>query len=138
MPVADSSSPSRTARAARTRDVALTDCEPQSPGPLASLRRVRNTGQSPSLLEHAGGLPPQCVVRDVSFRMGDQRAISALTMRAKLAGVLSCLAGIEPPRAARRFLTLGSSSALSSAAASFEITSLGAPLGAKMPAQMLI
>src|SRR5262249_34435011 len=66
--------------------------------------------------------------------MGDQRAISAFTRRAKLAGVLSCLAGMDPPSSAMRFLTKGSSSALSSAAASLAMISLGVPLGAKMPA----
>jgi ABC transporter substrate binding protein len=80
----------------------------------------------------------QFVVRDAAFRMGDQRAISAFTRRAKLTGVLSCLAGIDPPSSASRFLTKGSSSALSNAAASLAMISLGVPLGAKMPAQMLI
>src|SRR5256885_13611495 len=80
----------------------------------------------------------QFVGRDAAFKMGDQRAISALTKRAKLTGVLSCLAGIDPPSSASRFLTEGSSSALSSAAASLAMVSLGVPLGAKMPAQMLI
>src|SRR3954464_13816921 len=80
----------------------------------------------------------QWVVRDAAFRIGDQRTISAFTRRAKLAGVLSCLAGTVPPKSARRFLTDESSSALSRAAASFVIISLGVSLGAKMPAQMLI
>src|SRR4030081_833077 len=70
--------------------------------------------------------------------MGDQRAISAFTRRAKLAGVLSGLAGIDPPRSASRFLTEGSSSALSSAAASLAMISLGVHLGAKMPAQIML
>src|SRR4029079_18516682 len=79
-----------------------------------------------------------CVVRDAAFRMGDQRAISAFTRRVKLAGVLSCLAGIDPPRSARRFRTDGSSSALSNALDSLVTISLGVPFGAKIPAQMLI
>ena len=70
--------------------------------------------------------------------MGDQRAISALMKASNLAGLRSCLAGSDPPRSAMRFLTPGSSSALSSAVASLPMISFDVPLGAKMPAQMLI
>ena len=80
----------------------------------------------------------QLVESDAAFRIGDHRAISVLTKRVKLAGVLSCLAGIDPPRSARRFFTNGSSSALSNALDSFVTISLGVPFGAKIPAQMLI
>ena len=73
-----------------------------------------------------------------ALRIGDQRAISALTKLSNLAGDRSSLVGSDPPRSAKRFSTAGSSSALSSAAASLAITSGGVPLGAKMPAQMLI
>ena len=89
---------------------------------------------------HGGGDQQvrQLVVTDAAFRIGDQREISPLTSRAKLTGVRSCLAGIDPPNSVSRFLTAASSSALSSAAASLEIISLGVPFGAKIPAQMLI
>ena len=80
----------------------------------------------------------QLVVRDAAFRIGDQRAISAFTSRAKLAELRSCLPGIDPPSSATRFLTKESSSDLSSAAVSLAVISLGIPFGAKMPAQMLI
>ena len=70
--------------------------------------------------------------------MGDQRTISAFTRRSKTAGLRSALAGIDAPRSPSRFCTDGSSSALSSAAASLSTISFGTPLGAKMPAQMLI
>src|SRR3954463_6147015 len=101
---------------------------------------MADSDQSPPLASHscAAHTNSQWVVRDAAFRIGDQRTISAFTRRAKLVGVLSCLAGIVAPKSARRFLTDESSSALSRAAASFAIISLGVPLGAKMPAQMLI
>src|SRR6266508_3014160 len=73
-----------------------------------------------------------------ALRMGDQRAISAFTKLSNFAGVRSSLVGSDPPRSASRVWTPGSSSAWSSAAASLSMMSLGVPLGAKIPAQMLI
>src|SRR5262252_4276419 len=70
--------------------------------------------------------------------MGDQRAISAFTKLSNFAGVRSSLVGSDPPRSASRVWTPGSSSAWSSAAASLSMMPFGVPLGAKIPAQMLI
>ena len=52
------------------------------------------------------GKAPQCVVRFAAFSIGDQCPNS--DRRAKLAGVLSCLAGLDPPKSANRFLNEGS------------------------------
>ena len=46
------------------------------------------------------GKAPQCVVRSAAISIGDQRPISAFTRRAKLAGVLACLTGLDPPKSA--------------------------------------
>src|SRR5215831_13936871 len=73
-----------------------------------------------------------------ALRMGDQRAISAFTKLSNFAGVRSSLVGSDPPRSASRVWTPGSSSAWSSAAASLSMMPFGVPLGAKIPAQMLI
>src|SRR5260370_10090391 len=73
-----------------------------------------------------------------ALRLGDHRAISALTKLVNFAGVRSSLLGSAPPRSANRAWTSGLSSAWSSAAASFSPTAFGVLLGAKIPAQMLI
>src|SRR5712691_9271997 len=73
-----------------------------------------------------------------ALRIGDQRAISACTKALNFAGVRSALAGSDPPRSASRFWTSGLSSALSIAEASLSTIGFGVPLGAKIPAQMLI
>ena len=78
------------------------------------------------------------VPADAAFRTGDQRAISACTKRSNFAGVRSFLGGIDPPSSATFALTPGSSRDLSSAAASWARMGFGVPLGAKIPAQMLI
>lgn len=78
------------------------------------------------------------VPADAAFRTGDQRAISACTKRSNFAGVRSLLGGIDPPSSATFGLTPGSSRELSSAAASWARMGFGVPLGAKIPAQMLI
>src|SRR6266404_1823526 len=66
-----------------------------------------------------------------ALRMGDHRAISALTKLLNFAGVRSSLLGSAPPRSANRAWTSGLSSAWSSAAASFSTTAFGVLLGAK-------
>ena len=66
-----------------------------------------------------------------ALRIGDQRAISAFTKPPNFAGERSSLPGIEPPSSARRFCTSGSSSALSSAAASLSIDLLRRALRAR-------
>src|SRR4051812_33782557 len=71
-------------------------------------------------------------------RIGAQRAISERTKRSKAAGRRSALVGIEPPSLVRVSRTVASSSALSSASASFAISSGGVPLGANSPAQTLM
>src|ERR1700730_2996005 len=80
--------------------------------------------------------PLQFGLADAGFRTGDHGAISVFTNRSNEVGLRSFLAGIEAPRSARRFATMGSSRALSSAAASLPTTSFRTLLGAKMPAQM--
>src|SRR6201982_1881070 len=73
-----------------------------------------------------------------AFRMGDQRSISAFTNWPNCAGVRSLLGGIDPPSSASFAATPGSSRAVSSAAASLSTIGFGVPLGAKIPAQILI
>src|SRR5215471_6900084 len=71
-------------------------------------------------------------------RMVDQRAVSDFTKASNFAGVRSALGGIVAPSSDNRFTTVGSSRLRSRAAASLSTISLGVPLGAKMPAQMLM
>jgi hypothetical protein len=100
------------------------DIERQGPHSIDAALEVR-----PVSLPALSTSKSYCVVRDAAFRMGDQRATSVFTRRAKLVGVLSCFAGIDPPRSASRFLTDESSSALSRAPANLLMSSLGVPFG---------
>ena len=70
-------------------------------------------------------------------RIGCHLAMSVLSTAQDAPGPRSALAGIAPPRSIRRLATAGSSSALSSAAASLATTSFGAPFGAYIALQML-
>jgi hypothetical protein len=74
----------------------------------------------------------------VALRIGDQRSISAFTKPLNFAGVRSFFGGIDPPSSVTFALTTASSKLLSSAAANLLTIGFGVPLGAKIPAQMLI
>jgi hypothetical protein len=72
------------------------------------------------------------------LRMGDQRAISALTKLSNFAGVRSSFLGIDRPRSASFALTVGSPKDRSSAVASLVITPFYVPFGAKIPAGQIV
>src|SRR5882757_8316301 len=73
-----------------------------------------------------------------ALRIGDHRETSDLTKLANFAGERSSFFGREAPRSASLFFTAESSSDASRLLASLSMTFFGVPLGANMPAQMLI